>query len=551
MARKSRKPTNLQTILPIKEKKVAIYTRLSRDDKQKKGDSLENQKHIALEHLLTIPELGVPVLYEDSGFTGRNTNRPQFKKMIEDIEQKQIEAVIVKDLSRFSRNSIDSGYYLDKFFPLHGVRFIAVNDLIDSASDDAETEGAIIPIKTMLNEAYSLDLGKKIKSVKGKSMRDGEYVASLAPYGYRKSKDNHFKLEIDEVSSKVVLEIFKRTLQGEKIGTIVRTFNDRLELSPLDYHDFKKGKIITEENARVWGNHSIEKILTSEVYIGNLVQGRFENIDRIAHKTEESAWIKTENTHDPLISKEVFEQVQKIVAANKKPTPRKTHKPNVYVNKLFCGHCGKPMARCTLHRKDGTYFKYKCKSNYLIRKNFCEVGFDNIIWEDELNEEIVNAIETCVAIEMGKTLDVMIKEKESTSKKKKQQGQLKVLEKEISQKQAYLKGLYESLVKGILSKKDYVELKNNYEVEIKDKKTEYNEITKSILLLEEKIKEIQGYRFLNVTTDLEITPELLDCLVEKILIYGNDTTEVVFKFKDIFLDTLNEKERKGDKNGKS
>lgn len=540
MARKSRKLKEEPEINLTPDKKTAIYIRLSREDVGKKGDSLENQKHIALEYLLTIPELGTPVIYEDNGYTGRNTQRPQFQKMIEDIEAGLIEAVIVKDLSRISRNSIDSGYYIEKVFPLHGIRFISVTDSYDSALDLDGTEGAIIPIKNMLNEAHSLDLSKKIKSVKRKSMRDGEYISSLPPFGYRKSRTNHYQLEIDELSSKVVLELFERTLNGERIGSIVRILNDRRELTPVDYYSVSKGKSINLDTAHLWGNHAIEKILTSEVYIGNLIQGKHETVDGVYMKKDESKWVKTENTHEPLVSLEDFEKVQEIVKQNKKAMERKTHKPNPYVKKLFCGHCGRPMSRCTLHRQEGTIFKYKCKSNYLVRKDYCSAGFDNVIWESELDDAIGAAINLSCLLAKGNRLETVVDEIRLSDKEELLKSELKTLEKSIKKQQISLKSLYENLVKGIITQNDYVELKANYETGIMQQKSRCNLIVQDIEKIQNEILVYAEFSTLNEENPLQITESIINSLITRVIVsvpeepdpVTKHEVEIVFAFDD-------------------
>ncbi len=542
MARKSRKHKEEPEIVLTIEKKTAIYIRLSREDVAKKGDSLENQKHIAMEYLLTIPELGMPIIYQDNGFTGRNTQRPQFQQMIQDIEAGLIEAVIVKDLSRISRNSIDSGYYIEKFFPLHGIRFISVTDSYDSALDLDGTEGAIIPIKNMLNEAHSLDLSKKIKSVKQKSMRDGECVSSVPPFGYKKAKDNHYQLVIDENASKIVLEIFQRTLNGEKVGTIMRVLNDRRELSPVDYYSISIGNTLDLDKAHLWGNHTIEKILTSEVYIGNLIQGRYETVDGICKKSDESKWVKTENTHEPLISKEDFEKVQEIVKSNKKDMERKKHKPNPYVKKLFCSHCGRPMSRCTLHRKEGTIFKYKCKSNYLVRKDYCSAGFDNVIWESQLDDVVGTAINHTMFLQKGKGLESLLNEILLTEKEEILKSELKSLEKSIKKQQVSLKSLYENLVKGIITQNDYVELKGNYEEGIKQQKTRCNLIMSDMERLENELLAFGEINNMDIDKPLVITQNMINSLIARINVGIPEVPspdvkheiEIVYLFPDVF-----------------
>ncbi len=541
MARKSRKP-QASAIQRIIEKKTAIYVRLSREDRENRGDSLENQKLIATEHLLGIAELGTGEVYEDNGYTGRNSDRPAFQKLLKDIENGEIEAVIVKDLSRMSRNSLESGFYIEKFFPQHGVRFISVTDGYDSALDKDGTETAIIPIKNMLNEAYSLDLGKKIKSAKQKSIRDGEFVGTRAPFGYRKKKENHFQLEIDPVSSQIVLEIYDRFLKGEKMGAIAKKFNDRGELSPLDYDDSVKGKEIKPEKARVWRNHSIEKILTSEYYLGHMVQGTTENRSGTTKKSDPSQWIKVENTHEALISPEMFSKTQEMVKQSRMKTKAIQRKPNIYVGKLFCGHCGKPLTRDNHPQKaKGDVFRYTCKSNYIVRKDYCSHGFQCKIWEEHLNELVGGAINQVVIAHYGKRLEILVNEWKLDNHKKEQENKLKMLNANISKQQTHLKSLYENLVNSVITTQDYLELKESYEKGIQENKKEYQELSAKIKVLEDEIAYFMSLPP-EIVPILELDRSVIEAFVNHILVFSEELLELQFNFSSDSVDEVLERE---------
>lgn len=208
MARKSRKQAEAPMPAPSLYVYVALYIRLSVEDNKKRGCSVENQKLVLNDYLADKPDFIVYDTYIDNGLTGTNFHRPGFQQMLSDIEAGHINCVIVKDLSRLGRNSIDTGYYIEQYFYAHNVRFIAVTDQFDTADPSNLHGGIMLPLKNMINEAYSLDIGRKIKAQARQAMKDGDYIGARAPYGYRKDPDNCHKLLIDEETAPVVKQIF-------------------------------------------------------------------------------------------------------------------------------------------------------------------------------------------------------------------------------------------------------------------------------------------------------------------------------------------------------
>lgn len=208
MARKSRKQTAAPMLAPSLYVHVALYIRLSVEDNKKRGCSVENQKLVLNDFLSDKPDFVVYDTYIDNGATGTNFHRPGFQQMLSDIEAGHINCVIVKDLSRLGRNSIDTGYYIEQYFHAHNVRFIAVTDQFDTADSGNLHGGIMLPLKNMINEAYALDIGRKIKAQARQAMKDGDYIGARAPYGYRKDPDNCHKLLIDENTAPVVKQIF-------------------------------------------------------------------------------------------------------------------------------------------------------------------------------------------------------------------------------------------------------------------------------------------------------------------------------------------------------
>lgn len=275
MARKSRKQTAAPMPAPSLYVHVALYIRLSVEDNKKRGCSVENQKLVLNDFLSDKPDFVVYDTYIDNGATGTNFHRPGFQQMLSDIEAGHINCVIVKDLSRLGRNSIDTGYYIEQYFHAHNVRFIAVTDQFDTEDSGNLHGGIMLPLKNMINEAYALDIGRKIKAQARQAMKDGDYIGARAPYGYRKDPDNCHKLLIDENTAPVVKQIFEWAHEHVSLNRIVRNLNEMGIPAPSHYKK-DTGEITSPGliGSGKWQTRTVMKILESEVYTGDLVQGK-------------------------------------------------------------------------------------------------------------------------------------------------------------------------------------------------------------------------------------------------------------------------------------
>lgn len=281
MARKSRKETVITAEpVPSLYVHVALYIRLSVEDNKKRGCSVENQKLVLNDFLADKPGFVVYDTYIDNGMTGTNFHRPGFQQMLSDIEAGYINCVIVKDLSRLGRNSIDTGYYIEQYFYTHNVRFIAVTDQFDTADPGNLHGGIMLPLKNMINEAYSLDIGRKIKAQARQAMKDGDYIGARAPYGYRKDPENCHKLLIDEAAAPVVQQIFQWAYERVALNRIVRNLNEMGIPAPSHYKK-TTGEITSPGliGSGKWQTRTVMKILESEVYTGDLVQGKTKIVD--------------------------------------------------------------------------------------------------------------------------------------------------------------------------------------------------------------------------------------------------------------------------------
>ncbi|NDO18534.1 hypothetical protein FMM68_02515 [Lachnospiraceae bacterium MD329] len=286
MARKSRKNIEAaETPLRIAEYiRTAEYIRLSVEDSNHKGNSIETQKLILDDYIARNANMRLYDTYIDNGATGTNFNRPDFQRMINDIENGNIDCVIVKDLSRLGRNSIDTGFYIERYFADKNIRFVAVTDNFDTANPD-KNAGMMLHLKNIINEAYALDISKKIRTQARQAMRDGQYVSARPKYGYLKDPNDCHKLIINSEVAHIVKQIFEWFINGMSYNEIVLQLNNRKIPTPSVY-GYQKGYITTKKSvgSGFWNTRTIQQILKSEIYTGKLVQGRSNTIAKSRYK---------------------------------------------------------------------------------------------------------------------------------------------------------------------------------------------------------------------------------------------------------------------------
>ena len=375
MARKSRKETAAVAVQEADAAcRAAIYVRLSVEDTHTHSVSIETQQMIIARYLEQYPEISVYDTYIDNGATGTNFHRPGFQQMLSDIEAGHVNCVIVKDLSRLGRNTIDTGYYIEQYFRIRNIRFIAVNENFDTAAPEDAHSGIIIPLRNMINEAYALDIGRKIRAQQRQAMKDGKFIGARTPYGYLKAEDDCHQLIIDPVAAVVVQRMFRWASEGAGLNTIAVRLNEAGVLTPSHYKKMQ-GKI-THENllgSGKWQTRTVGVILRSEVYTGDLVQGQTKTVDHRQVKADAEEWTIVRDTHEAIISREQFAVVQATLdqtASRAKAREVKAYTPNLLKGKVFCAHCGGSLHRQRNIRKksDDVYF-YHCLSQSRISKD--------------------------------------------------------------------------------------------------------------------------------------------------------------------------------------
>jgi len=364
---------------------VGIYLRLSKDDGDDvESESITNQRKIINEYVTNSGNMNIYDEYIDDGYSGANFNRPDFKRLLADIENKKINMVITKNLARLGRNYIETGSYIEKYFPDHRVRYIAILDNVDNFKESVSND--FVPIKSVLNEKHCRDTSIAVKRTKRKKMTEGFYACTTAPFGYKKDPDNPGKLIIDEVSSKTVKKIFELKESGYTIDQIVRYLGDNNYPTPAEYMKIRGLERV--ENKNVWKRSSVTKILSNKVYLGHCLRGKTQNI---SYKSKDRIYVRREdltitlNTHEAIISEETFNNVH----STKKYGSTKKIQQTEYLFKdlIYCKNCSKKLNFKKRRNKVDIYCRYNSENTELCSNN-CRLEYYNI--EDKVFDYITN-----------------------------------------------------------------------------------------------------------------------------------------------------------------
>lgn len=493
---------------------AGLYMRLSRDDGNSESSSITTQRKILQAYA---KENGFIVYeeYIDDGFSGTNFDRPGFKKMIQDIEDKKINLVITKDLSRLGRDYITAGQYTEIYFPSKGVRYIAINDGYDSNSPYND----IAPFKNVINEMYARDISKKIRSSFLARMKDGYYIGNFAPYGYKKDSKNKNRLVIDEETAPIVKEIFDMALVGKRPTDIATHLNNKGIITPIMYR-CKKYNLSLESYPKYtnmrWTSATISKILRSVAYIGHTAQRKTTKISfksKVTVANPKTDWIIVENTHEPIIDKTTFEIVQRF---SKSRTCQKNKGfKNIFSGIAFCADCGKSMSSVGTRKKDSPA-NLACGSYKLYGQSVCSNHFIdyNILYDivlKTIQKQLTLSKEDIEKIALSARKDL-----ESSKNSDKLKSEVEKLKKRSSEIDKMIEKIYEDNFNSIISSETFEKLVTKYENE---KKT-VNERIKVINEQTSKKSEssyIDFYNLVKEYTDIkELDQELLFRLIDRI-----------------------------------
>ena len=538
MARKSRK----DVVTPEKPKKAymkiwrtALYIRLSVEFNGKRGDSLETQRQIMEAYAALCPDLEIVEVYTDNGITGRTFEREAFQRMLADVDAGKINCIMVKDLSRLGRNTIDTGYYIEKYFPLHRVRFIAVNDQFDSEDSENSGNHLIVPLKNMINEAYAADISKKVRAQQNQAMRDGEFVGARPPYGYRKDPDNCHRLLVNEDTAPIVRQIFQWTVDGVALNVIVKRLNEQGVMTP-GYYLASIGLITSKKlmGSGKWQTWTVGKILADEVYTGDMVQGKHTNVGHKQVVTKPVDWIVVRNTHEPLVSREVFAKAQAVreqMASKYTRTMKVPYSENILRGRVFCAHCGKNLHR---QRSHGRYF-YRCISNDRMGEGSCTGGIIHLP-EPDLFDAILTIIRQKAEVVMGEALRLKRCDNKIATQKAQVDQEIAELGRQTQKNKTIRAGLYENFVKGILTRAEYLEMQEDYSQKISGAVERVQQLQTRQSELERQMEccTSMADKLAAVDKDTALSALLVNQLIERVTVNGPDDVSIDFSFEGGF-----------------
>lgn len=517
---------------------ATLYLRLSRDDGDKEeSNSITGQRELLRDYISQRPELREFAVRVDDGFSGLTFERPSFQKMIEDVKAGRTDCIIVKDLSRFGRNYLDAGEYIEKIFPFLGVRFIAVNDNYDSLGDKKASDDLIIPFKNLINEAYCRDISVKIRSQLEIKRKNGQFLGSFAAFGYLKDEQNKNKLVVDQYAADIVRDIFKWKLEGVSPQDIADALNKLGVLSPMEYKRSLGMKFTTSfktNSKALWSAGTVIRVLKNPIYTGVLVQGKETTPSYKVHKRitkDESDWSVIEDSHEAIISKIDFDSVQKVLKCDTRRSPG-SKAVGLFSGMIFCGDCGASMVRKTVPAGEKKYVYYVCSVHKQDKS--CS---PHRIRDNALEEIVLDSLKQHISevVDMSELLTITDTAPLRTAQAQKVQRQLDKKHEEYEKLQKLLMSLYENLADGIIDREEYTRLKASFTARA-------DEAEKQMDALREQLEDIHNHGTENAWMNEFIKRQGLTALdravvvalIDKILIHSNDVVEIIYRWQDEF-----------------
>nr|WP_314464387.1 recombinase family protein [uncultured Clostridium sp.] len=512
------------------------YLRVSKEDGDKtESDSISNQRDLITNYVKSMPEIRLCSERIDDGFSGVDFNRPAFNLMMEDVKAGRINCIIVKDLSRFGRNYIEAGRYIERIFPFLGVRFIAINDGYDSAKERTQSDEIIIPFKNLVNDAYCRDISVKIRSQLDVKRKKGEFIGSFAVYGYLKSEENKNQLVIDPYAAKIVQDIFAWKLDGLSQQGIADRLNEISEPSPMEYKRLLGLNFATsfQVNPKAkWTAVAIGRILKNPIYAGHLVQGKESTpnykIKQRFIKPEEK-WVRVENTHEPIILQEVFDTVNRVLAQDTRIAPtEETVYP--FSGLIFCADCKSGMVRKTVPAGGKKYAYYYCSKNKA--GDGCTT---HCISEKALKKAVLQALQNHIASILDierilRYIDTLPLKQEEI---RKIDTQLLMKQEEIQKYKTLKVSIYEDLKSGIIDADEYREFKSIYgkKCEEAEQAAERLRQDMALILAGKGANSLWIETFKKNRNITELSRKVIVSLIEWINIYSGSRVEIRFRYQ--------------------
>lgn len=528
---------------------TAIYVRLSKEDivaaqSGRESNSITNQKQLILDFLKDKPEFNIVSIRIDDGYTGTNFDRPAFQRMLNDIKAGRINCVVVKDLSRFGREYINSGKYIHRLFPVLGVRLIAINDNIDTITRDESSEFSIT-LKNLMNDNYSRDISVKVRSQLQVKRKHGDFICPFAPYGYQKCEGNHNRIEPDPYAATVVQDIFNWKIQGMTNNGIAIRLAESGILAPLEYKRHKGEPLFSGFKMKErceWTAQAVARILTNPIYIGTLRQGfRRRPNYKIKKsiptvKTPEEEWVIHKGMHEPIVSKELFDKVQGILSARQSEQglatiyDSKSKRRSMFKGILRCGECGRSMY---LRSKSNRGYYYYCTLHENYNATICP---KKAVKQEDVESLALRLIQTQIrAFSDAQRLIANLNATPSSQTRYQiYETQIDDAKRKIEKFNQLKAALYGDFADGLLSHQDYTDLSEDYSrraddlrifiAELEKEKGKYSAGFGSKMqwaLLIEKYKDQES-----------LDAEMAAAFIETLTLFNDGHVEVAFRHRD-------------------
>ena len=560
MARKSRKTAPavepVVEAAPLQIFPTAIYARLSVENsgKSENVDVIANQIEICKSYIADRPYLSLVDTYIDNGHTGTVFDRPEFNRLMNDIKSGRIKCLVVRDLSRFGRDYIETGTYLERIFPQIGLRFIAIKENYDNFDTDGSNESLMIPLQNMINALYSKDISRKVSTALKAQMEQGTFQKRNLPYGYRWNEE-HTNMVIDEETASYVRLIFQRKIEGCSMPMILDEL-DRLGAPNTELRKRQNGTRTGDGcSCKGWHKSTVYGILTNPHYVGDTVLGRsmvaiYKGI-KSHNVKDKDEWIVFPNTHQAIISREDFQKVQDIMNAASVARQTKMQKSeeiratliNLFDGKIFCADCGKRMyfhRKRVDKRKDGGWYAfYECSTYVGRRYEHCTAHY---IRQDRLERDVLAAIQLQVmaALDYDKLLDKLRGSEGEKNIRDKQNALITSLNLKLSGVSKKRTRLYEDFAEGILDEEEYTFAKKSYDEQFADLSRRLDEAVQRRSKFNEAMSVDNKWITLmkSVSTTTQLSQELVDESVEKVKIHEDGAVELVMKYGDIYALTI-------------
>nr|WP_297864059.1 recombinase family protein [uncultured Acetatifactor sp.] len=527
---------------------LACYLRISDEDFDLKQNVLKDestsisaQRRLIHSYIETKPELVQMNIREflDDGYSGTNFERPAIQEIFQLVSENRISAIIVKDMSRFGRNYIETGCYIEQVFPMLGIRFIAINDSYDSSDYVGNTPGLEMAFKNVIYDYYSKDLSAKVKSIKKIQQQRGDFVAAKPPYGYIISPADRHKLEVDPESAEVVKDIFRLTLLGWKPVKIAQWLNEQLIPTPAQrlhkLYGFQCGGFTDEQLMSVfWKPGQITKILQDETMTGATVNNRVQVKGIGSRKfkrqnTEDNVVVR--DTHEAIVDRETFLQAAAIIRNRKTVrTDNRKKNENLFYQKIYCGHCGcrlKHDVHIRNSRIDATYY---CPHARPSGGGICDL---HSIKDELLKEQVLRPLQVQVQLILDKQMPLPKSDKERL------QSRLRTISRLLEQNKGKVPRLYESYRTGNLSREQFVKQKEAISSANNELDSERSELEEKLYAIESAQKKTESESLLEITRLKTLTQNAVDLFVDKIVVNSSDSIEITWKSKDLFDEMYN------------